>query len=201
MPGASTKLFGAVKKNGFDMRRRYGGECKRPFGGFQKTFEWPIVSEITVRAATVDDAEQICSVHADSIRWLDGPYYSAKQIEVWTSRLEPKNYVRGMTERREKMFVAVRKNRVVGFGAIEGEEIKAVYISPDHVRLGAGASICRALETHAIQNGVKSVHLKSSLQAEPFYLKLGYVKVAESKYELSNEVSLEAVEMVKALTA
>ncbi|HTB22894.1 MAG TPA: GNAT family N-acetyltransferase [bacterium] len=144
------------------------------------------------------DAEAICRVHLDSIRRLDGPHYSSKQIETWCAGKRPESYVQSMSD-GESMFVAIQNGQVVGFGGIRRDEIRAVYVSPDHVLLGAGSLLCGALEAVARGNGFKSVHLSSSIQAEAFYLKMGYKKLADGLFKLNQEVSLEAAKMEKVL--
>jgi putative acetyltransferase len=152
-----------------------------------------------IREAVPADAEAICQVHADSIRILNAPYYSPRQIEVWSGPKRPEHLVKGMTLGGEKMFVAVWDGRIVGWGAIGGDEIRAVYMSPDFTGRGLGSGLCRVLEGCAAAAGYPSVHLLSSRQAYPFYLKLGYRKIADATYRLNDDVFLEAVKMGKGL--
>jgi putative acetyltransferase len=156
--------------------------------------------EILIRTATPADAEDMALVHTDSIRKLNAPFYSPKQIEVWSGgKTKAESLAKAMGSGSESMFVATWDSQVVGWGAIGGNEIRAVYLSPDYTGRGLGRRLCTALEICAATNGFRSAHLMSSLQAYPFYLKMGYRKVAESTYRLNAEVHLEAIQMEKSL--
>jgi GNAT superfamily N-acetyltransferase len=74
-----------------------------------------------------------------------------------------------------------------------------MYVSPDHVGRGAGRGLWRRVEAWCLSQGVPAVHLMSSLQAVPFYLKMGFRKIEEVKIRLSGGVPLEAVRMEKYL--
>jgi hypothetical protein len=55
------------------------------------------------------------------------------------------------------------------------------------------------MERIARQDGITTLHLNSSLNAEPFYAALGYQKVGECEYPLRSGVKMTAVKMVKHL--
>jgi putative acetyltransferase len=153
----------------------------------------------TLRPAEPADADAICRMHVDSIRRLDGPFYSAAQIEAWAGGKRPEQYLEPMALPGGRMLVALSAGQVAGYGIIHGPEIRGLYVSPDHVGMGVGRALCRAMEAWAAAQGIPALHLMSSLQAEPFYLKMGFRRIEAARYRLGNGVELEAIRMEKFL--
>jgi predicted N-acetyltransferase YhbS len=157
------------------------------------------MADFILRPAEPADAEAICGMHMDSIRRLDGPFYSAGQIEAWAGSKRPEQYVETMALDGERMLVALSQGRIVGYGSIFNAEIRGLYVSPDHVHQGVGRGLCRAMEDWALSQGTPAVHLLSSLQAEGFYLRMGFRRIEAVRFMLSAGVPLEAVRMEKYL--
>ena len=155
---------------------------------------------VTVRRAELEDAEQICALHVDSIRRLNGPFYSAVEIEGWTAGKKPELYERMIMAGTAQTFVAILGDRFLGFSSIVEGEITAVYVSPDCPRQGVGTRLYKALEHVAKETGQKMLRLDSSRQAEPFYLHLGFKRISEKPYHLSSGVLLPALQMEKELS-
>ena len=77
-------------------------------------------------------------------------------------------------------IVALIDNKVVGTGSLDGNEIKAVFVDPDHQRRGIGRIIMGELERYAKSQGLREIILNSSITAFEFYKKLNYKLVEES---------------------
>jgi putative acetyltransferase len=160
------------------------------------------VSPYRVRPATPSDADAICAVHVASIRGLCAAHYTAKQIAGWAGAKHPDRYCRAMAE-GERMFVAELESgagrAVIGLAGIHGNEVRAVYVHPDHVGRGVGGVLLAALEQQARSNGFESLVLHSTLNARMFYLRHGYRDEGGMVFELRPGLDLPCVKMTKAL--
>ena len=81
---------------------------------------------IRVRRARLDDARRIRDLHVRSIRVLCRPHYTPRQIAAWSGGRRPAAYRRTMASRRQVMFVAEDRGRLVGFASIGKNHVYAV---------------------------------------------------------------------------
>ena len=152
-----------------------------------------------VRPATLDDANAICDVHVRSIRALCANDYTQQQIESWTRFKAADNYRRGMTERGEVIFVAEIGGKIVGFSSLEKDEITSVYVVPEGVGRGAGRALVEAAESHARDQGIAKIRLRSTLTSIGFYLHTGYTRDDDTVFKLRDGIELQCVWMHKQL--
>jgi putative acetyltransferase len=157
-----------------------------------------------VRPAVPSDADAICAVHVASIRGLCAADYTAEQIDGWAGAKHPDGYRRAMAA-GERMFVAELQpggagNLVIGLAGVHGNEVRAVYVHPDHVGRGVGGALLAALEEQALSDGFETLLLHSTLNARSFYLKHGYRDEGDAVFELRPGLHLPCVKMTKPLT-
>jgi putative acetyltransferase len=90
-----------------------------------------------------------------------------------------------------------------GFGSVLPElgEFRSLYVDAAFTRKGLGSAILRRLEEIAAVQGVRQLHLNSSLNAEPFYLAQGYEPMERSLHQLSGGMVMACVKMTKTLSA
>ena len=95
---------------------------------------------------------------------------------------------------------------VVGFGHLvqsnSGSEtcvVKGLFVSPNWARKGVGSALLQLLEDRARVGGYVSVCLKSSLNAEGFYKKMGYSVVDPINKHVCCDQTLKCVMMNKNL--
>ena len=62
-----------------------------------------------------------------------------------------------------------------------------LWLAPAHIRQGLGRELFQAAVAVARTRGIAEFHIKSDLNAEPFYLKMGAVRVGREVYELRGE--------------
>ena len=91
-----------------------------------------------------------------------------------------------MTERDEFFEVAVDgEGTVIAFCSISGNEIKALYVTPDRAREGIGADLLHRAEDKIAGGGHETAVIDAALSGLPLYLAHGYAieeeKVSESR--------------------
>ena len=152
-----------------------------------------------IRAATQADLHAVAEVHRASILALCAACYSEPQLSQWTRALRPEGYANLLVAR--EFLVAEDDGKVLGFGIVDlGESfINATYVSPVAVGHGIGRRLVEAMEQIAIDNGLNQLHLSSTLNAVPFYERLGYVQTGAGSNRLPTGVELVCVKMTKAL--
>jgi GNAT superfamily N-acetyltransferase len=153
---------------------------------------------LTIREAQAADSAAIAAIHAGAIRGLCSSHYEPHQIEAWASRRTKALYDRVL--QTQAIQVAERDGQMVGFGQLDLEsgQIIAVYVAPESARTGVGEAILRHLEAIARLHGWSRLHLTASLNAVPFYEKMGYERVGPFEHEVATDVMLPCVNMRKA---
>lgn len=134
----------------------------------------------TMRPATEREAPRIEEIFSSSIRELAKEHYNELQIASWSGGF-------GVERIREQivaggMFVAEIDGDIAGFVEINltTSEVEMVFVDPRYARQRVGSAMLRHVEELALNSGVKTLHLRSSLNAISFYESQGYV-VTERK--------------------
>ena len=82
---------------------------------------------------------------------------------------------------------------------LEKSELRAVYVAPEGARQGCGSALVREIERTARDNKLTRLTLHASLNAEPFYVALGYDVLERTEVVLPNDHPMAVVRMVKNL--
>jgi len=153
---------------------------------------------LSIRRASEDDAQEICTLHRASIRQLCGSAYSPEQIAGWIKPLTPDRYLPAMEQLE---FYVAEEEELLGFVILnlESAELNAIYIKPNAVGRGIGKRLFRFAERLAIDNSLKELRLKSTLTAVGFYESCGFSLVRESTHTSPSGVDLPCMEMTKVL--
>jgi GNAT superfamily N-acetyltransferase len=154
---------------------------------------------MTIRSATANDLERICSIHRLSILELCKTHYSAEQLADWTAALLPAVYEALFATHR--IFVADDGADVMAFGVFDPNTalINATYVHPSAVGRGLGRALLTAVEDEARAAGFVEVRLNATLNAVGFYERLGYVSRGRESNRLPSGVDLPCERMRKNL--
>lgn len=154
---------------------------------------------MTVRQATRADLQSIAAIHQESIRELCKAHYSAQQIVDWTTALAGAAYSDLLSSRT--VFVLEDAGRLLGFGVLDARAalINATYVSPAAAHRGGGRSLMEAMEAAARADGCAELRLNATLNAVPFYKRLGYTSRGPSSNRLPSGIELPCVAMSKPL--
>ncbi|MEX3015662.1 GNAT family N-acetyltransferase [Gymnodinialimonas hymeniacidonis] len=146
----------------------------------------------TLRCAKIEHAEGIGSVIRAAIEQVNAKDYPPAEINRLLQNFTTEK-IAALLQQRQTL-VALFGERIVGTGAIQGAEVKSVFVAPDWHRRGIGAAIVYELEKIAARDGIETLEVSSSLSATQFYSVLGYIETSRNIF--GNE---ETVQMTKAL--
>lgn len=128
---------------------------------------------VRVRRARPSDAAAVAAVMRGAVRGLARGAYRPDQIARWSS-LPPLYHAWAMTAGGETYLVAERRGRILGYAALRGREVTAIFVRPSAARRGLGAALLARLERLAASRGARSLFAKAALPALPFYAARGY---------------------------
>jgi putative acetyltransferase len=127
------------------------------------------------RLATLGDATRLYELRRESILAFAANAMSAAQAKAWAANLT----VHGMERKIGEMeiWIAELDDTVMGWGAIRGDRLEALYTDPRFAGRGVGSGLLRMLEALMRERGVPAVRAEASWNAEAFYLRRGYQTV------------------------
>ena len=154
--------------------------------------------EITIRKATHQDREALCEIHVSAIRELGRSHYSEEEIDIWSRGRTPERYEKHITER--DVIIAETRSIPVGFGTLDLKtgEIVQLYVRPEYARKGVGTRILMEMLDMAREADLGEVHCFSSLNAEDFYINVGFQSGQKCKHRL-NGGDIDCIPMRKLL--
>jgi GNAT superfamily N-acetyltransferase len=143
--------------------------------------------------------DAIFRVHGDSIRALCRERYGPREIAAWIA-FRPREAYRLALASRD-LFVAEWQGEIVGFGQLDARrgEIEACYVAPEAVASGIGSALLARMEDEARRRGHTVVRLNATLNAEPFYARMGYRWLGRASHRVAEDVELDCVRMERSL--
>lgn len=156
-----------------------------------------------VRAIEPVDARSALEVHHAAVHVTAARDYALSILEEWARLPITDEAVEqfNTNPEREVRLVADWAGKVVGFAAVvpPNSELRACYVSPEAAGRGIGRALVFKLEHIAMNEGVTSLWLHSSLTAHPFYEALGYETEGHGEHVLRSGQRMACVYMRKTL--
>ena len=168
------------------------------------------MSRLALRLATPDDAAAVTCVFHAAIHGKAACSYDAEQLAAWCAGRDEAQFRRDLERGMNPFLVAEAVTgggpaaslaRIVGFGALRGDEVAYLYAAPQ-APPGTGGALLRELERRAEEQGWPELRLTASLNALDFYKEHGYRELRRDIRAMSVDggfVRLVAVEMRKRL--
>lgn len=150
--------------------------------------------KIRIRRFKDSNTEELARMHSETIRTINIKDYPKEQIEVWAG---PKSATRKYARDRIR-FVALDKNKIVGFGEFRGSDLTAIYIHKDYIGKGIGIKLLKKIEETAYKKRIRKLKCLSTITAKGFYEKYGYKNIKKTKLQIRNQ-KLTVYEMEKRL--
>lgn len=149
-----------------------------------------------------DDGRVFLEIHSRAIRGLAAQHYPDAVIAAWALPVVDENVKRLLSNPEgEIRLIAELDGEPVGLGSLvlADSELRACYVVPEASRLGVGSALVGEIERLAREHGVAEISLTASVNAEPFYLALGYEAVEHTEHRLRSGPRMAAVKMRKRL--
>ena len=152
-----------------------------------------------IRPATPHDVPAMLSLHRASILTLCKDHYSAEQLTHWTTPLRVELYANLLPT--HQVLVYERSDELAGFAVLDPQLglINATYVAPGATGQGIGRALLAALEQRARAHRLSQLHLHATLNAVPFYTKLGFVRAGAATNRLPSGIELPCERMHKQL--
>ena len=153
-----------------------------------------------VRAATVEDVDNIYSLIYDSVYELCKQHYRQEKLDAFIHNLPSKVlYYKWLTDRI--LIVCCDGKEIVGFGQYDPAEsfIDAIYVHPQHIGKGVGSSIMRYLEQIAHTLRKPDLSINASINATRFIEKCGYQQQGTFFINCKNGKRFETIKFTKLL--
>ena len=142
--------------------------------------------------ATRDQAERLFDILVRAVEVACAPYYPPEVIAIWNKGRSAEGQARVIAEGH---IYSIQEEGVIrGFVDIGDAEVVGLYVHPDDHGKGYGTDLFR----FAVDKiGTRPITVKSSLNAVPFYTKLGCHKVAtELVRRHEHDIYVERMELV-----
>jgi len=124
------------------------------------------------RRAMRKDASRLHEIRRRSILELAPPTMPAAEAQAWAAQLTLSGMERKLREL--EVWVAELDGVVVGWGAIRGDMLEALYVAAEFAGQGVGAGLLDRLEGLIRDRQFSSVRAEASVNARNFYLRRGY---------------------------
>jgi GNAT superfamily N-acetyltransferase len=134
----------------------------------------------TIRRAEMHDAEEISRTIVRAIRLTNAADYPPHVIAAVTGNFTPRHVLAHLANRH--VFVAVVEGQIVGTASLQDRVVRSVYVDPDHQGTGIGRKLMDAVEELARYQSIASVAVPSSITAQGFYRKRGFIFVREEQH-------------------
>lgn len=145
--------------------------------------------ECTIRSALENDADEISAVILRALRETNAKDYTDEIIERVERSFSP-GAVRQLVGKRT-VFVAAIGRRVVGTASLDGSVVRTVFVAPDVQAQGIGKLLMAEIERTARERNIASLTVPSSITAETFYARLGFIAVRDSYHGDERTIIME----------
>lgn len=137
--------------------------------------------EFEIRPFNADDADSVLKIRNDNLNRFDSRDYPKHIIETMISTFTRETLLQISQDPSRIFLVAVSKSKVVGVGGLYNDDVRLMCVDHLFQGKGIGKELLKRIENIARQNGVAKLNVSSSLPAEGFYQKNGFVKYGEMK--------------------
>lgn len=157
---------------------------------------------IHCRIAVGNDSENLLRVRRESVLTSGRGIYPEDVLQSWAPVVDEDSIreQRLLLDDPDRItLIALIQEKIAGLTTLGISEalVKQCYVLPEFQGKGIAALLMRKIEEIALENGIKTLKLSSSLIALPFYEKNGYKKLNEYEYTLFNNLKMKCFMMEK----
>lgn len=152
---------------------------------------------IALRAAVPDDLPALWVLRTRAVAQACAAHYPASVLAAWLAAPAPESLPRLLAAGGG--IVAMEAGRLLGYAVLDAAsgEVDAVFVEPAEHGRGIGALLLDALEDMALAAGRRLLFLSASLNAVPFYRRVGFQTIREELVPHRSGVAIASVYMEK----
>jgi GNAT superfamily N-acetyltransferase len=139
------------------------------------------LGNVVIRQATAADADELFTVHQDAINRFSAEHYGPERMRIWFVGRTAAIYRQAIEEGR--VWLALADGQVLGFVGIKPGEIYWLYVREAAVGRGVGTRLLKFGVERARAGSDEPVKVTSLVNAESFYARCGFVKIADGAFE------------------
>jgi len=141
--------------------------------------------------------EEVSGLVISNIRLLGKQSYSKEEANALIKASSPQEISERWAGR--ETFVATEEGKIVGVAGLKGDKVKNVFVQvPSHGK-GIGKFLIEKIESLAKERELKKLWVEASLDAEKFYLKMGFKKITQFKKKMPDGTKVRMLKMKKKL--
>lgn len=135
-----------------------------------------------IRAYQQTDSYEVFQLFQNTIRVTNSPDYSSAEIEAWISCTNEIS----LNERLLNSYtlVAVKDNKIIGYGSIQKNILDHLYIHHNYVHQGVATKLCDLLEKQT----QLPILVHASITAKSFFEKRGYHTLNKRDNFINNQL-------------
>ena len=159
-------------------------------------------AKASIRRVTIDEMASVRHVHGNSFRVYAGPYLTAEETAAFLSYIQSPRYTDDLM--RSEVYGAVIEGQLVGTAAWRAGDdqgasarISAVFVDPLFTGTGIGHRLVADVEARAHQSGFKRFAARVTINAVPFYERLGYEIASQGVSQIAMPLSLLPVTFLR----
>jgi N-acetylglutamate synthase-like GNAT family acetyltransferase len=145
--------------------------------------------DFQIRTATRDDAAVISELIVTTLHESNGRDYSAQIIEQVQRSFSLQAILALMVSRQ--VYVATFNRRVVATASLDQDVVRSVFVLPACQGKGLGKRLMEKLQSVAVSQGLKKLHVPSSITAEGFYQSLGFDRVRDEYHGTERTIIMQ----------
>ncbi|QGX91291.1 GNAT family N-acetyltransferase [Tatumella sp. TA1] len=155
-----------------------------------------------LRRASVADAPVCWHIRNSAIREQCAACYPLAAVEAWTPQVMPESYPQAIIEHCFYVIEDVQGELLAtGYLDRQTQRLEAIFTRPSAMGQGCASHIVEKLKEEALQQGLSAISLSSTLNAQPFYLKQGFIPLRhDCHFSVTAGCYLDCVEMYCPLT-
>jgi N-acetylglutamate synthase-like GNAT family acetyltransferase len=145
--------------------------------------------ELLIRSATPDDAGAISRVIIKALQESNAQDYPPEVIASISANFSPERVTKLIAER--DVLIAVVANKIVGTASLQGAVVRTVFVDPNRQGCGIGAALMGEIERRARRRNLPQLTVPSSITAEGFYAKLGFLAVRDEYHGAERTIIMQ----------
>lgn len=144
---------------------------------------------IEIRDFKQGDEKQLSEMSRSCIVTLNSRDMEKSEIDATYEYFSPERFLE--ESKKARVFVAELDGRIAGTATLDGNLVRAVFVSAHTHGKGVGSALMKHVEAIAKKAGVTKLVLRSSPYAVGFYGKIGYRTVEEIRNEAGKMTVME----------